>query len=307
MPHQNKLIPLCVPYEQREKAKSAGARWDVIHKVWQCSQSQLHGPAYSRIKVFVPRMYRPDLKPPYLRPWMVPQPLWGKNLRALLSQKQWDQVRKDAYARSGYRCKVCGSKGSQWPVEADEAWEYDDERLTHTLKGVIALCPDCHRVRHWGKSMVDGKTEEALAHLMKVNNIGRFEAKHIADEAMAQWQIRSQKTWVSDYSWIKQEYGFEIEPEGYARAKQANNQLVQLASRRSRRESAGINIEFLFQSDLEDGGVFDTIFGEGTSAKNIVQATPVVPTPSSIQKMQVAAKPKRSLWQKFQTLISRGS
>jgi hypothetical protein len=164
---------------------------------------------------------------------MVPQTLWGKNLRALLSREQWDVVRRAAYEESGKRCIVCGGRGPEWPVEADEAWEYDDATNLQTLKSVIALCPPCHHVRHWGKSMVEGREDATLSHMMTVNGWSRHQAKAAADAALAQWHDRSRRSWRSDYSWVTRRHGFEIDDAGIVRAEQANAEVVAIAQDRA--------------------------------------------------------------------------
>lgn len=46
-----------------------------------------------------------------------------------------DRLRRQAYEQAGKRCRVCGGRGPQWPVEAGEAWDYEDATHTQTLKG----------------------------------------------------------------------------------------------------------------------------------------------------------------------------
>lgn len=233
-------IPLCVPFSRKDEVKRAGARWRQEHRVWVCDRALLSSDVYSQLRPFVPRRYRPELKPPYIRPWMVPQTLWGKNLRSLLPKESWDVVRRHAYEQAGHRCRVCGGRGPQWPVEADEAWAYDDATLTQTLKGVIALCPDCHSVRHWGKSMVDGREEETLAHLMTINGWTRAQAEHAAEIAMTQWHERSRHEWKSDYSWVTRTHGFVIDEAGMARAEVANHELVAVARQQAQASARSI-------------------------------------------------------------------
>lgn len=227
-------IPLCVPFERKDEARRAGARWDATQRVWTCEVALLSTDAYAHLRPFVPRIYRPDLSPPYIRPWMVPQTVWGKNLRALLPQHEWDVVRKAAYAASGNRCRVCGERGPQWPVEADEGRDYDDETRTQTLKGVIALCPDCHHIRHWGKTMIDGHEEQAFALLMSLNRWTRAQAEEAVAFALDQWERRSRHEWESDYSWVTRVHGFRPEAEGERRVEAANRELVGKAAERAR-------------------------------------------------------------------------
>ena len=57
---------------------------------------------------------------------LVPEGCWYSNLRSLLKPREWDMVRKDAYARAGGRCMICGRKTQR--LEAHERWEYDEEQ-----------------------------------------------------------------------------------------------------------------------------------------------------------------------------------
>lgn len=227
------VIALCVPFASKDDARNTGARWDREQRVWTCERRVLTTDAYARLRPFVPHMYRPELAPPYIRPWMVPQTAWGKNLRAVLGQDEWDVVRKAAYTRAGHRCRICGGRGPQWPVEADEGWEYDEERRVQTLKGVIALCPDCHKIRHWGKTSVDGHEPAARERLMWINGWTADEVDIVVGQAMDEWHRRSHIPWESDYGWVTREHGFAISEEGMARADAANGELVFEARLRS--------------------------------------------------------------------------
>lgn len=107
-----KTIPLCVPFEHKSVAYKAGARWNKEEKLWECDHAILYTPAYEQLRPFVPLMYRPDRQPPLIRPMMIPQTSWGKNLRSVLTKENWDKVRKQVYASAGYRCRICGGKGN---------------------------------------------------------------------------------------------------------------------------------------------------------------------------------------------------
>ncbi len=81
---------------------------------------------------------------------LVPQSVFYDNVRALLTQSQWDVVRKQVYSQAYYVCQICGGVGPKHPVEAHEIWQYDDKLLTQTLVGMVGLCPSCHQVKHIG-------------------------------------------------------------------------------------------------------------------------------------------------------------
>lgn len=237
------VIPLCVAFECKDQARAAGARWDPEERVWTCRSELLLTDAYTQLRPFVPRMFRHDLEPPYIRPWMVPQTAWGKNLRALLEAGQWDIVRRRAYAEAGNRCRVCGARGPKWPVEADEAWEYDDATQTQILKGVIALCPDCHKIRHWGKTMVNGGEPAAFDRLMKINRWSRAVAETAIEAAFEQWERRSKHEWTMDCNWVTRVHGFEVSVVGAARAALANQALVAQAAAGARDDYIGHLLE----------------------------------------------------------------
>jgi hypothetical protein len=78
---------------------------------------------------------------------LVPATSWFDNLRSLLPPAEWDALRKATSQAAGHRCEICGGRGPKWPVECHERWQYDDATHVQTLTGLIALCPECHRVK----------------------------------------------------------------------------------------------------------------------------------------------------------------
>lgn len=56
--------------------------------------------------------------------------------------------------------------------------------MTRLHKILHTPCSDCHQIRHCGKSMVDGREEETLRHLMAINGWTLAQAEHATDEAM---------------------------------------------------------------------------------------------------------------------------
>ena len=97
---------------------------------------------------------------------LVPQSSHFKNLRSDLKPNEWDLLRKDSYKKAGHRCEICGGKGPKWPVECHDIWDYTNG--VQTLKGLIALCPACHEVKHMGLAQLKGRLGIAKKHLMKI-------------------------------------------------------------------------------------------------------------------------------------------
>lgn len=144
---------------------------------------------------------------PLLTIELVPESAWFSNVRSEVTQAQWDQIRKQVYAKANHRCEICDGVGSRWPVECHEVWHYDDTKFVQTLKGMIALCPSCHQVKHFGFAQIRGKGEKALQHLMKVNGWNREEAEAYVDAQFELWHQRSQYQWELNISVLEDEFG----------------------------------------------------------------------------------------------------
>lgn len=134
---------------------------------------------------------------------LVPATSWFDNLRKRLSTADWDRLRKAQYKHAGYKCEICGGKGPAHPVEAHEVWIYDDAKMVQKLAGLIALCPGCHEVKHFGFANIQGRSAEAKAHLMWANSWRQEEAERYITEVTAQWEQRSRKNWTLDLSWLE--------------------------------------------------------------------------------------------------------
>ena len=136
----------------------------------------------------------------------VPEECWYANLRSALSPAEWDIVRKDAYRRYGYRCAVCGASGR---MEAHEKWNYDLERGVQKLEDVIALCKNCHEVKHISRTQLVGKGAEAEAHYMRVN--GCTQSDYHADLAALNDRYQALNRvegWVTDLTFLRDKSGF---------------------------------------------------------------------------------------------------
>ena len=183
----------------------------------------------------LPLRDRPGLEPPYLRINLVPQTSWGRNIRALITPEQWAQIRRDhVYPSTGYLCLVCGGRGSQWPVEADEVWKYDDKAGVQTLAVIVPLCPDCHLVRSAGNAVATGRTEEAIHHLSWVERITSEQADERIRSALNVWRRRSRREWQIDVSVMAKYYGIQISHEA-DQTDAINRKLIREATRRARR------------------------------------------------------------------------
>jgi hypothetical protein len=135
---------------------------------------------------------------------LVPAGSWFSNLRTMVSRKEWDRLRKKVYEAAGNLCEICGGKGRRHPVECHERWSYDDDRGIQKLEGLIALCPMCHMVKHYGLAQIRGNEDWAFRHLCKVNEVYSAEGNKIVDDAFEAHRRRSDRYWMVDTSWADQ-------------------------------------------------------------------------------------------------------
>ncbi len=133
---------------------------------------------------------------------LVPDGCWYSNLRSILSPAQWDVVRREAYARAGGRCMICGAPSHR--LEAHERWEYDEERCVQKLADVVAVCKSCHEVIHIGRTQLMGGEVRASEHFMKVNGCTYAEYRKALGEANEAHRRRNLvPEWKLDLGYLK--------------------------------------------------------------------------------------------------------
>lgn len=140
---------------------------------------------------------------------LVPSTSWFNSVRSAVTKKQWDYLKSQVSAKAGNVCEICGGIGYKHPVECHEIWHYDSKKLIQKLEGMIALCPNCHMVKHIGLAEVRGKKIQALRHLMAVNNMTNKEAEAYIETAFKVWAERSQKNWKLDLTHLA-EYSVDV-------------------------------------------------------------------------------------------------
>ena len=127
---------------------------------------------------------------------LVPDSCWYSNLRSILKPKQWDVVRKEAYARANGKCMICGRPVKR--LEAHERWSYNEQTCMQKLEDVIAICHSCHSVIHIGRTQLMGEEDKAIAHFQRVNKcsyadyikaLGEANKLHQRRNQIAEWKI----------------------------------------------------------------------------------------------------------------------
>jgi hypothetical protein len=132
---------------------------------------------------------------------VIPSDLHYRNLRSALPVEEWDIIRRACYARAGYKCEICSGVGNAHPVECHEMWDYNDKEHIQTLVGVIALCPMCHAVKHWGLSVyIRGLEKECIRHLRSVNDWNMREVNKHVRNITDEYDRRNVHSWTQDIS-----------------------------------------------------------------------------------------------------------
>jgi hypothetical protein len=159
---------------------------------------------------------------------MVPEPIWGMNLRSDdgLGRYRWGKLRKAIIAERGMSCTICGSEDQP---HGHEIWKYEEKRKTGvaTLIGVEIIRRACHQIHHWGvttRLAVQGaipldEVRRLIRHFCKVNGCKPLDFKRHADEAMVVFQRRSELRWSIDWG----EYTDAVRNGGAARPPQSGH------------------------------------------------------------------------------------
>lgn len=132
---------------------------------------------------------------------LVPMSCWGKNLRSRLRPVLWEQIREQTLA-SSCSCHACGSGRQLGKRECHEVWTYHDEILVQRLSDIVALCPSCHHVKHFGLSGILNIQAPAERRLRRINGWSASQLDEYLDLSFSVWNYSSHNSWNQDLNWI---------------------------------------------------------------------------------------------------------
>lgn len=214
--------PVLAPAYKIQEIKALGAEWHKDIRLWSVPVADAHKVP----QMLLPLRDRPQIQSPYIKINLIPQTSWGRNIRALIPKEEWRSfAKKYVYSMTGHACLVCGGRGEEWPVEADEVWHFDDKTNVQRLNTIVPLCPSCHEIRSAGLSISKGIKSQIIGHLSWVNRCTRREAEKQIDKAMDVWQQRCRKKWKLDISLMEQKYGISLQHDD-AKTSEINAKLV---------------------------------------------------------------------------------
>jgi len=198
-------VPLNVKFESKDKFKEAGAKWNNDLRMWYCHYSLLTNPTLSDA---VSSCDKENIWPE-----LIPATAWFSNLRTVLKKEHWEKIKKTVKANG--ICTNCGGRGSsidpkkKWALEAHEEWDYNDETHTQTLLTVVALCPDCHLVRHMGFANKSGLGNATKAYFGKMRGFDAESAQFHIDHEFEVWKKRSTHEWTHDLRYLEEDFGID--------------------------------------------------------------------------------------------------
>lgn len=137
---------------------------------------------------------------------LIPKTCFNSNVRSEVTTAKWNKIRKKCYDEASDSCEICGdngkNQGMNHNVECHEIWDFNMDDQTQTLVGFIALCPACHKSKHFGLASVKNNEEYVRKHLMKVNSWGWRELENYLDEKWEEWNERSQVEWSLNIDYV---------------------------------------------------------------------------------------------------------
>lgn len=148
---------------------------------------------------------------------LVPTSCWYSNVRSNVSAPTWARISREVSMAAGRRCSICARVGVVHALECHEVWGYNDTARKQRLMELVALCPECHAVKHIGRSLSMGRGREALAWLAQVNEITPAAALEHVRVAFDVHRARSLHTWTLDVTLLSAKYGVRLTPDGQER------------------------------------------------------------------------------------------
>ena len=217
------MIYLHVPFEQKDDAKSMGAKWDPEKKLWYAPDESFKQ-LIDKYSVLVPKTTRNVKKTNSSSSEIEKEPqkplvLVGENrrfggnelfvdilpkgsnisLRKILNDNDFSRLRNLLVKRVAYRCECCSEEcisSERKYLEVCEMFSFNLNTHIQRLERLTALCKKCYTTTRLMDKTV------ALQHLMDINELDIDDAKQHIYEAFNSWKNRSEIKWTIDLSII---------------------------------------------------------------------------------------------------------
>jgi len=212
------MIHLSIPYDKKDYFKKKYKKeflWNPKGKFWYWHS---HNLLPDDLKPFLHIGLKSKKNSPVLTLELVPRSCWLSNVRNHVTRQQWKMIRQKTFKPAKYTCEICGGQGDEEEelVECHEVFQYDDRLHVQRLIKFMALCPDCHMVKHYGLACKEGMESYVLAHLCKINSWEKKEGQKYVEAQFDLWLKRSRVDWQLDLTFLRSSFGITVQGEDSA-------------------------------------------------------------------------------------------
>lgn len=206
------MIYLYVAYEQKDIAKSLGAKWDPQKKLWYAPDnsftklldtfSDLESKSKEKPKIIIQKQLNylkfvgenTSFRKDELYIDLVPKNTMF-SLYHSLSKEDYYRLRDTLLKRAGYVCEICTQDcKNQSNIFLCERFSFSENTKIQKLEKIDVLCTKCFATTRLKDKNI------ALEHLQQVVDISKDEAKHIIYDAFETWKKKSGIQWNLDLS-----------------------------------------------------------------------------------------------------------
>lgn len=149
---------------------------------------------FDALSRLLPRMAHRSIVPEVVD--LIPASSWFASLANMLVGSSWARLRDPVIAWQG-GCQECGMRSG---TEGHETWSYDEAIGRQTLRGIRALCFQCHETQHLGRANVNGRFDRVFDRLCRMNRLEDRERPGYRDLVFDLWSARSSREWELDLS-----------------------------------------------------------------------------------------------------------
>jgi len=127
-------------------------------------------------------------------PIFIPSNSYVKKIKNIVTDAEWNEIRRNTYREANYRCEICGRTGQDfgynYPVACSDVWEINDDENRQILTGFEALCPPCTGAKFF--IFIEASRRLAIiSHMAEVNQIDVIEAERVIRNAHVRYRERS--------------------------------------------------------------------------------------------------------------------
>lgn len=134
---------------------------------------------------------------------VVPESSHYKNLRYMLSKKEWESLRKKILTPLNNKCEICGDSSPNRGLDLHEVWCYNKDTSEQKLVKLEGLCIYCHEVKHYFLANMKGNYHRARNRLQQINCFTNRQADEYEEYVIKNYKENSLYTWSLNIDFLK--------------------------------------------------------------------------------------------------------